>query len=75
MEISAPKAPEGEPTHVVVSDTQYYANGPQQARPPDGTIVAGTKVFVTQENGSYVVVQTADGVTGHVSVDAIKPIE
>lgn len=75
MEISAPKAPEGEPTHVVVSDTQYYANGPQQARPPDGTLKAGTKVFVTQENGSYVVVQTADGVTGHVSVDAIKPIE
>ena len=75
MEISAPKAPQGEPTHLVVADSQYYANGPQQARPPDGTLKAGTKVFLLEENGSYVMGQTTDGLTGHISASAIKPIE
>tara|TARA_Y100001934_G_C12104135_1_gene655374 strand:- start:24 stop:296 length:273 start_codon:yes stop_codon:yes gene_type:complete len=75
MEITPKAAAQGTPTHVVVQDTQYYSSGPQQARPPDGTLKAGTQVILEQETGSYVVVQTVDGIMGYIPISAIKPIE
>ena len=62
-------------THVLTSDTPYYSDGPQQARPPDGTLAAGTSVAVIKNQGSYTVIQTADGVVGYVSSAALAPKE
>jgi hypothetical protein len=59
-------------THVITTDTAYYTIGPQQARPPDGTLKAGTKVRVVREAGSYCQVETEDGVVGFVAVDAVE---
>jgi hypothetical protein len=62
-------------THVLITDSPYYRNGPQQARPKDGTFTAGTQVALIQNNGSYSIVQTAEGVTGYVASAALRPIE
>lgn len=51
-------------THIITADTEYYTTGPQQARPPDGTLKAGTKVRVVEEAGSYCRVETEDGNPG-----------
>jgi len=39
-------------THVVVSDTEYYLSGPQQPRPLEGTLPAGTTVTLLEEAGA-----------------------
>ena len=62
-------------THVLKADTPYYSSGPQQARSPDGTFQAGTKVVLIQDAGSYSEVETEDGITGYVATDVLKPIE
>ena len=62
-------------THVLQRETEYYLDGPQQARPPDGTFRAGTKVMLLQESGSYSVVQTEDGITAYVSTASLQKIE
>jgi hypothetical protein len=54
-------------THVATTDTEYYLSGPAQARPPEGTVKAGTRVRVLQEAGSYTRVETEDGITGYVA--------
>ncbi len=61
-------------THVVTSETPYYLDGPQQGRPPDGTLATGTKVKLLEEAGSYVRVETETGVTAFVAADAIQSI-
>ena len=60
--------------HVITADTEYYTDGPQQARPPDGTLKAGTKVRVVEEAGSYCRVEGEDGVVGFVVVDVVKEV-
>jgi hypothetical protein len=40
-------------THRISADTEYYRDGPQQARPPDGTLAAGTTVRLVRDAGSY----------------------
>ena len=62
-------------THVLTSDTPYYTQGPQQARPPNGTLTAGTLVAVIEDQGSYTVIQTKEGVVGHVASGALAPRE
>ena len=58
--------------HVLVADTEYYIDGPQQARPPDGTLKAGTKVMVIEDAGSYCRVRSQDGIVAFIATDAIK---
>ncbi len=62
-----------QPTHSVTVETAYYVTGPQQARPPDGRLAAGTLVRVVEDAGSYLRVETQDGVTAYVARDALKP--
>jgi hypothetical protein len=61
-------------THVVTVDTPYYTAGPQQARPPDGTFQAQTKVNVLRDAGSYCQVKAENGVTAYVSTAALKKL-
>jgi len=61
-------------THVVAVDTPYYTAGPQQARPPDGTFKAQTKVSLVRDAGSYCQVQAENGVTAYVSTGALKKL-
>jgi hypothetical protein len=41
----------------------------------DTGLTAGTKVRLVEEAGSYCVVESEDGVTAQVAVDAVKPVE
>jgi len=75
MSIPSQQAADLPKTHVLITDSPYYRNGPQQARPRDGTFTAGTEVALIQNNGSYSIVQTAEGVTGYVATAALQPIE
>ena len=54
--------------------TVYYLGGPQQARPPEGRFKPGTRVRLVRKNGSYSVVQSENGITGHVTTGALKAI-
>lgn len=72
---SEPAARAEEFTHVIAIDSAYYADGPQQSRPPDGTLKTGTRVRVIQNSGSYSVVRTADGIECYVSTGVIAPAE
>jgi hypothetical protein len=62
-------------THVVAVDTEYYLTGPQQARPPDGTLPAGTKVTLLEEAGSYCRVRSEGGIEAYVSTNSLQPLE
>lgn len=62
-------------THVVGADTAYYRDGPQQARPADGTLVAGTKVRLVSESGSYSLVETPDRLRVYVASDSLKALK
>ena len=70
-----PAASNAAPTHVITADTVYYMSGPQQARPPEGTFKAGTKVTLVQNAGSYSLVRSAGGVRAYVSTASLKAIE
>ena len=59
--------------HVLAADTEYYIDGPQQSRPPDGTLKAGTKVMVIEDAGSYCRVRGEDGTVAFIATDAIQP--
>ena len=52
----------------------YYKGGPQQARPPDETFKAGTKVTLVRDEDSYCQVRSERGVMAYVSSDALKEI-
>ncbi len=62
-------------THTVVSDTQYYRDGPQQDRPPDGVLAAGTMVRLVSESGSYSLVETSDHSRVHIASDSLQPLK
>ncbi len=61
-------------THQLARTAEYYKDGPQQMRPPDGKLPAGTKVRVLREAGSYTLVESESGVTAYVAADALKPL-
>ncbi len=58
--------------HPLSADTVYYLDGPQQSRPPDGTLKAGTKVMVIQDSGSYCRVRSEDGIVAFVAAGSIQ---
>jgi len=59
------------PESVIITETEYYTTGPQQSRPPDGKLPAGTKVRVVNDGGSYVQIESADGLQGWVPTDTV----
>lgn len=69
-------APSGQfvASHVLMRDEAWYADGPQQARPPDGVLLAGTRVRLLQTDGSYSVVEMSGGKTAHVTTGSLKPL-
>ena len=71
-----PNAHEGnEWTHTILLETEYYTGGPQQGRPPDGQISAGTRVKIMEGAGSYALIKAETGETGYVSASALEGIE
>ena len=62
-------------THLVAIDTVYYLSGPQQARPPEGTLSAGTKVTLLKEAGSYCRIRSEGGIEAYVSTESLQPLE
>jgi hypothetical protein len=65
---------EGVYTHKVTNNTLYYTDGPSQARPPDGELVAGTPVLVLQPAGSYTQVRTAHGTEAYIATADLTPL-
>ncbi|GEM_PF-6103886 len=61
-------------THQLAQAAEYYKDGPQQMRPPDGKLPAGTKVRLLRSAGSYVLVESERGVRAYVAADALKPL-
>ena len=72
---SPPTTPDQTFTHTITTDTEYYLGDPQQARPPEGTMKAGTKVEVLEEAGSYCRVKSEDGVVSFVVTDSLKAVQ
>ena len=62
-------------THVVATDTEYYLSGPRQARPPEGTLPAGTKVTLLEEAGSYCRIRSEGGIEAYVSTDSLQALQ
>lgn len=58
--------------YTVTQQVEYYTSGPQQGRPPDGKLAAGTKINVLRRTGGYSLVHTAEGIEGYISTDAIQ---
>ena len=65
----------GTTTHTITADTQYYRDGPQQARPADGVLAAGTRVRLVSESGSYSLVETSDRMRVYVASDSLQPLK
>ena len=61
-------------THATTFDTPFYLDGPQQARPPDGTLTAGTRVTLVNMAGSYAQVVLPDGRRAYVAADSLRPL-
>lgn len=62
------------PTLLLKHTVKYYSTGPQQGRPADGSLAAGTAVEALEAAGSYRRVRTADGTSGFVSSDSLIPL-
>ena len=58
--------------HNIKFTTPYYTGSPAQARSPDGDLRTGTRVRIVEDIGSYVFVETADGVRGYVESGAVE---
>jgi len=71
----AQEEPAAGATHVIAHETNYYMSGPQQARPPEGSFAAGTKVTLISGAGSYSLVRSPDGIEAYVSTDALKALD
>ena len=63
-------------THVVVTDAPYYTTGPQQSRPADGTLRAGTRVKLLDDEpeGSYFEVESGTGIVAYIASSALQPL-
>ena len=71
---AATTVPDKDMTHVLTKDEAYYTTSPAQARKPDGTLKAGTKVVLLMPRGSYSQVMTADGKRVYTSTAGLKPV-
>ena len=70
------KVPKESFTHVIsFTDTFYYLGGPQQARPPDGTFVKGTRMVLVRDSGSYSLVTSESGLTAYVATGSLSSID
>jgi hypothetical protein len=58
-------------THTVIGETPFYLDGPQQARPPDGVLAAGTAVTLVEAAGSYALVLLPDGRRAYVAAGSL----
>ena len=65
---------EGGATHRVVNETPFYLDGPQQARPADGILAAGTAVILVEASGSYALVTLPDGRRAYVAADSLTEL-
>ena len=70
----ATTVPDKDMTHVLTKDEAFYATSPAQAKKPDGTLRAGTKVVLLMPRGSYSQVMTADGKRVYTSTAGLKPV-
>jgi len=61
-------------THVVTYSVPYYKDGPRQVRQPDGTVSAGSGVWIVGEDDSYFRVWTDGGVDAYVNKSAVRPM-
>jgi len=61
-----------QPTHIITMDTKYYKDGPQQARPPDGTFKKGEKVTLIRSSGSYALVKSENGIEAYVATASLS---
>ena len=61
-------------SHEITRDEPYYLTSPAQAKPPDGTFKAGTKVSLVSDSGSYRRVLSEEGVSAYIASDALKPV-
>ncbi len=59
-------------THVIANETAYYRDGPQQARPADGLLAAGTRVRLLSEEGSYSLVEAPNLGRIYVATDSLR---
>lgn len=66
--------PAGGATHAVTQETPFYLDGPQQARPPDGVLAAGSRVTLVSAAGSYAQVVLPDGRRAYVAADSLRPL-
>ena len=71
---AAATVPEKDMTHILTKDEAFYSASPAQAKKPDGTLKAGTKVVLLMPRGSYAQVMTADGKRVYTSTAALKPV-
>lgn len=72
--LSAGCQPAGGATHTVAGDTPFYLDGPQQARPADGALAAGSRVTLVRAAGSYAQVVMPDGRRAYVAADSLKAL-
>jgi len=62
-------------THVVLYDTPYYLDGPQQAKPQDGYFRKDTQLMLIKNMGSYSLVESAEKIKAYVAESAMKEIQ
>jgi hypothetical protein len=65
---------EGSATHRVVNETPFYLDGPQQSRPADGILAAGTEVTLVEMSGSYALVTLPDDRRAYVATDSLAEL-
>jgi hypothetical protein len=61
-------------THELATASDLYRGGPQQARPPDARLEAGTLVRTIESAGSYTLIELASGDGGYVLTAALRPL-
>jgi hypothetical protein len=61
-------------THEIANETVYYLSGPQQGRPPEGKLAAGTRVALLGDSGSYAKVRSEGGIEAWVSSGALRAL-
>ena len=78
----APEAPKEQVrrgTHQLRLASDYYLGGPQQGRPPEGQLPAGTQVSLIETEGSYSIVEVYGVGEGSfqawVSSDSLAKVE
>ena len=56
----------------LIAEAVYYATSPQQSRPPDGVFKTGEILTIHNDQGSYLHVSNAKGVSGWIVSSSVK---